>query len=199
MHPTLRQLLAARAGHFQMESGYHSEQWFELGRLFAEPQRIRPLATELAHRLAAHRLDAVCGPMTGGAHLAALIADALSLECVIADRYAPLPGSPNLFPVRYRVRDEFRGRVSGRRIAIVDDAISAGSAIRGTHSDLLACGAVPVVLSALIVFGPHAARFAQESALALEAITHTEFNLWPPAECPLCQRSIPLETISDAR
>ena len=43
---------------------------------------------------------------------------------------------------------------------LIDDAVSAGSAVRGTHADLLACGARPVALGALFVFGDAAARFS---------------------------------------
>ena len=39
----------------------------------------------------------------------------------------------------------------------MDDAISAGSAVRGTHADLIDCGALPVALGALVVFGDAAA------------------------------------------
>lgn len=46
MQDQLIALLAGRRGRFQMESGYHSEPWFDLGRLFADRKRLsdnRPL------------------------------------------------------------------------------------------------------------------------------------------------------------
>ncbi len=69
MQDKLIPLLAGRRGHFQMESGYHSERWFDLDVLFANPARLQPFVSELARRVARHRIDAVCGPMTGGAKL----------------------------------------------------------------------------------------------------------------------------------
>ena len=187
------QLLGARHGHFKMESGYHSGAWFELGSLFDDPNAVRPFVAELATRLSRHRPAAVCGPMTGGAKLAAMIATELGIDALVAERYE-MPGATGLFPVRYRIAEARRGTTSGRRIAIVDDAISAGSAVRGTHTDLIECGGLPVALGALVVFGDAAAQFAGENGLALEAIERRPFDMWRPAECPLCRDGVALDT-----
>jgi len=186
-------LLGVRRGHFKMESGYHSGTWFELGSLFDDPPTVRPFAAELARRLSSHRPDAVCGPMTGGAKLAEMIATELGLPAVVAER-SPRPGATGLFPVRYRIAEAQRANLRARRIAIVDDAISAGSAVRGTHADLIDCGALPVALGALIVFGDAAVTFASDKGLALETIERSPFDMWRPAECPLCEAGAALDT-----
>jgi orotate phosphoribosyltransferase len=187
------QLLGARHGHFEMESGYHSGTWFELGSLFDDPDTVRPFVAELATRLSRHRPDAVCGPMTGGAKLAEIVATELGIDAVTAERF-DAPGATGLFPVRYRIAEAHRQKAAGRRIAIVDDAISAGSAVRGTHADLIRCGALPVALGALVVFGDAAAHFAAENGLALEGIERMPFEMWRPAECPLCKDGVVLDT-----
>jgi len=186
-------LLAARRGHFKMESGYHSGTWFELGSLFDDPVTVRPFVADLAHRLSPHRPDAVCGPMTGGAKLAEMTATELGINAIVAER-SETPGATGLFPVRYRIAEPQRRTTSGRRIAIVDDAISAGSAVRGTHTDLIECGALPVALGALVVFGDAAVQFAADNGLALEAIERMPFDMWRPAECPLCKDGVALDT-----
>jgi orotate phosphoribosyltransferase len=185
-------LLGARHGHFKMESGYHSATWFELGSLFDDPVTVRLMA-ELARRLYPHQPDAVCGPMTGGAKLAEMVATELGIDAVTAERF-DTPGATGLFPVRYRIAEAQRQKTRGRRIAIVDDAISAGSAVRGTHADLIACGARPVALGALVVFGDAAAKFAADNGLALEAIERVPFDMWRPADCPLCKDGVALDT-----
>lgn len=197
MQDELLQLLAGRRGHFQMESGYHSELWFNLDSLFEPPGRLRPMIAELARRLAAHRIDAVCGPMLGGARLARLISAELGLGDFFTERFEP-PGATGLFPVKYRVPPSQRDAVRGQAVAIVDDAVSAGSALRGTHADLLACGARPVAIGALFVFGEAAARFAADQGLALENIAQMSFGMWPPTACPLCRAGVGLEKISEA-
>lgn len=199
MRDELIGLLAGRRGHFRMESGYHAEQWFELDRLLAQRERLRPFVTELARRLAAHRVDVVCGPMTGGAELAERIAAELGVAAGRAERFAPARAAAvELFPVRYEVPAAQREVIRGKRVAIVDDAISAGSAVRGTHADLLAGGAQPVAMGALVVFGDAAGRLAARHGLALEAIARMEFRLWTPAECPWCRAGVAVETVADA-
>ena len=195
MQEELIKLLAGRRGHFQMESGYHSEWWFNLGSLFERPEELRPFVTELARRLSRHRIEAVCGPMTGGAKLARMIAGELGIGDFFTERFEP-PSAAGLFPVTYRLPAAQREKVRGQPVAIVDDAISAGSAARGTLADLLACGARPVVLGALFVFGEAADRFAAERGLALEGIARQPFALWNPAECPLCRAGLGLEKVS---
>ena len=186
-------LLGVRHGHFKMESGYHSGTWFELGSLFDDPDTARPFVVELARRLLRHRPDAVCGPMTGGAKLAEMIATELGIDPIIAER-SETPGATGLFPVRYRIAEAHRPRTRGKRIAIVDDAISAGSAVRGTYTDLLECGGLPVALGALLVFGDAADQFAADNGLALEAIERMRFDMWRPADCPLCKGGVALDT-----
>ena len=194
---SLQKLLAGRRGHFQMESGYHSERWFDLDSLFDQPEKLKPFAGELGRRLASHGINAICGPVTGGATLAGIIGRELGLEFFAAERFVD-PRATGLFPVHYQGPAAARERVRGRRIAIVDDAISAGSAVRGTYADLMACGARPAALGALFVFGAAAGKFAAEKALPLEAIAQIEYGLWQPADCPLCRAGVAVEIVSDA-
>ncbi len=197
MSDDLPTLLAGRRGHFRMESGYHSEQWFNLDKLFDDRARLQPFVDELARRLSAHRIDAVVGPMTGGAKLADLIAAKLRIESFHTERHET-PIATGLFPVRYLVPAAQRDRLHGKTVALVDDAISAGSAVKGTHADLLTCGAKPVACGALIIFGDAADTFASGQGLKLEAIARMAFGMWKPEVCPLCLAGIPVERVSDA-
>src|SRR5690349_18977239 len=134
----LLELLDSREGHFLLESGHHGTLWLDLERLFVRPARLAPCAAELAARLAPHRVEAVCGPFSGGAFLAQLIATTLNADCYYAERL-PVGGSPH--SITYRVPTALRADLRGRRVAAVDDAINAGSAVRATLADLDACGA----------------------------------------------------------
>lgn len=192
----LIQLLAGRRGHFEMESGFHSELWFQLDSLFEQPERLRPFVSELARRFSTHAVDAVCGPMTGGAKLARMIADELGIACFHTERIEPA-GAAGLFSVKYRLPEAQRAAVGGKAVAIVDDAVSAGSAARGTLADLLVCEARPVALGALFIFGTAAERFAAAQGLALEGIARMSFGMWKPAECPLCAAGGIAEKVSD--
>jgi orotate phosphoribosyltransferase len=182
----LRDLLSLRRGHFQLESGHHGDLWLDLDALFQHPARIAPLIEELGDRLASHAIDAVCGPLTGGAFVAFAIAARRDLQFFPAERFADATGA------RYRIPASLRPRLAGVRIAIVDDVINAGSAVRGTYADLQSCGADVCALGALAILGPHAARLG----LPLERMLALDNTLWPPAECPMCASAVPLEDLA---
>jgi len=194
MAGTVSALVSRRSGHFRMESGYHSAWWHELESVFDRPVQLRPFVSELAVRLSSHRPEAVCGPESGGAKLAGMIASELGVACLIAERFETR--ASGMFPVAYRIPATGRQSASDRSVAIVDDAISAGSAVRGAYADLVACGARPVAIGALIVFGDAAARFAADAGLALEGLERLPLDLWLPQDCPLCAAGVALERIA---
>lgn len=197
MKDELIRLLAGRRGHFAMESGYHSEWWFELNALLAKRELLRPFVSELARRVSLHDVEVICGPMTGGAQLAEMIGAELNLPVAFSERFEPADAK-GLFPIRYAIPSNQRERVRGRRVAIVDDAVSAGSAVRGTFADAVACGGIPVAMGALFIFGNAAEEFAARHNLRLEGIAPLPFATWKPEDCPHCRAGEPLEKVSDA-
>jgi len=185
-------LVARNEGHFRLESGYHTDQWLELDQLFRRPAPLRPFIDELAGRIAAHGVDVVCGPLTGGAFLAALLAAALGVEFAFSERV--MSDRAGLFPIDYRIAPALRATIRGHRVAIVDDAISAGSAMKGTYGDVEACGATPVVIGALLVMGTAGPQFAAAKGIPLECLADLPLNMWLPEACPLCAAGIALAT-----
>ncbi len=192
MNEELFKLLAARKGHFRLESNHHGELWLDLELLCLRPGAVRPFAVELARRMAGHRIEAVCGPLVEGAFVALMVAGELGAEFVYAERFAR-PGGKELYPVEYRLPEALRRKVCGRRVAIVNDVINAGSAVRGTWADLQACGAETMAVGALLVLGTWAEAFAADKGVALESIATVPNRLWRPEECPLCAAGMPME------
>jgi orotate phosphoribosyltransferase len=167
-------LVRARRGHFAFPSGFHGDLWLELDAMFAAPRDVVPLAAELAARLPP--ADVVCGPMTGGALLAQLVALERGAELV----WSELP--------RYEIPAPFAERLSGRQVAVVDDAINAGSAVDATIAALRAGGAEVVALGALMRLG---GGYSPDVPFAyLEDVAS---GLWPADRCPLCARGVPVD------
>jgi orotate phosphoribosyltransferase len=189
------ELTAGRRGHFQLESGYHSELWFDLDSLFAVPQLIDPLVGQLADLIRRYEVAAVCGPLLGGAFLAQLVAGKLDVEFCFTERVMPRDAQ-GLYPANYRLPPAFAPRLRGRRVAIVDDVMSAGSALRGTYSELQTHGAVPVVAGALVVLGDTGAAFFAEQKISVEAVIREDYSLWLPSQCPLCASGTVLEDVA---
>ena len=189
-------LLAARRGHFRFESGHHGDLWLELDPLYLRPGRLRPFAAELARRLGAHSVEAVCGPLVGGAFLAQMVAQEMDLEFYFAEPYTR-PRPDGLYPVGYRIPDALRPSARGKSVAVVDDVINAGSAARGAFAALQSCGARPVALGALLVLGTPASDFAASEGITLEGLAYLPNVLWEPSACPLCASATPLEGVAE--
>src|SRR5438067_11894598 len=127
-------LLVPQKGHFRFESGHHGDLWLEIPRMYLWPSRLLPLAGELARRLAGHGVEAICGPLVEGAFLAQMVAQHLDVEFYYAEQYLRSP-SDGLYPVGYRIPEALRSAARGKRVAVVDDVLNAGSAVRGAFQD----------------------------------------------------------------
>jgi orotate phosphoribosyltransferase len=134
-------------------------------------------------------VNAICGPLVEGAFVALFVACELGLEFSYAER--SVSGKSGLYPVDYRLPPALRARLRGRRVAIVNDVINAGSAVRGAFEDLAACGAETVAVGALLVLGSLAPTFAANRNVPLESLAHAPNTLWTPADCPLCSAGVP--------
>jgi orotate phosphoribosyltransferase len=185
-------LVDGRRGHFRMESGYHGRLWLELDALFAEPRRLEPFVDTLCAALRPYSIDVACGALVGGAFLAQLVARSLNVEyCYTKPVVTHDPD--RLFPVSYELPDACMTRVAGRRVAMLDDVMSAGSALRGTYAALVNASAAPVVAGALMVLGTTGIRFFAQQGVPVEAAVRDDFESWVPSECPLCAAGVPLE------
>jgi orotate phosphoribosyltransferase len=186
-------LVSARDGHFQLESGYHSALWLDLDTLFIDPNKVAPLVSRLAGNISAHQPSVVCGPLVGGAFLAQLIANELGIEFCYTEKVgtAEITG---LYQIEYALPRAFRGRVAGARVALVDDVMSAGSSLRATFTTLRDVGAIPVVVGALMVLGSKGEAFFRDLGVPVEAVERREYQVWEQAQCPLCASRVPIET-----
>lgn len=195
MQDEVLELLSARRGHFLFESGHHGSLWLDLELLCLRPQLVQPLAAELARRLADAQAEIVCGPLVEGAFVGLMVASELNCSFVYTERFAR-PSPNGLFSMGYRVPEPLRSRLAGRRVAIVNDVINAGSAVRGSLADLEACGASVVAIGCLLVLGTAAFEFATARTIPLETIAKRPSELWEPAECPLCAAGAPLQDVA---
>jgi orotate phosphoribosyltransferase len=175
-------LVRPRRGHFELGTGYHGDVWLELDGLFLRPARLQPHIDALADQLNQHQPEAVCGPMEGGAFLALTLATTLGVAFLPGYRDGStgyrLPGVP--------------GGIEGWRVALADDAVNAGTAIRACDRELQQCGATPVAVAALLALGPAEAAGQDALKLPFYAAAELPSQAWPAAACPLCASGTPL-------
>ena len=87
-------------GHFDLGSGHHGDVWLELDALLLRPAWLRPPVRWMADRLREHAVNAVCGPVEGGAFLAYAVSDLLTAAFLPGyrtpggtSRISPAPGA----------------------------------------------------------------------------------------------------------
>jgi orotate phosphoribosyltransferase len=195
MKETLLSLVRGRQGHFKLESGHHGDLWLPLETLCLRSREIQPFAAQLAAKLRQYTVEAVCGPLVEGAYIALLVSLELGCNFVYAERFANM-AHKGLYPVEYRLPKALHAAVKSKRVAIVNDVISAGSAVRGAFFDLQSIGADVVAIGGLLALGDSIAGFAAEHQVALELLQQMPHNLWTPSRCPLCAAGQPLEVDS---
>ena len=185
------QLLPKREGHFVFESGHHGQLWLDLELLFLHPERVQPLAEALADRLRAYQPSAVCGPLVEGAFVGLMVAASLRVPFSYSEPVRDHRAT-GLFPLSYPIPKSLQPRLRGQRVAIVNDVINAGSAVRGTLASLEACGAQPVAIGTLAVYGGAATELAAAHGVALQTLASFPSRIWEPSACPLCAKGVPL-------
>jgi orotate phosphoribosyltransferase len=189
-------LLDGRAGHFQLESGHHGELWLDLDAFLLRPALLTPHVESLARGLAERvEPEGICGPLLGGALVASAVAAALDCELYVAEPAPPTGPPGELFRARYAVPPPVRARLAGRRLAVVDDVVNAGSATRATVADLRAAGATVVGIGAMVVLGDRASEYAEREGVPLVYVEALPNRIWAPEACPLCAAGEALEDI----
>ena len=192
MPDDVNDLLASREGHYVFESGLHGRLWLDLEQLFSRPGRIAPLAARLAARLDAQRPDVICGPLVGGALLAQMVALTADIPFVYTERTAWTPGAA--WSARYELPRPLEHLVRGQRVAVVDDAVNAGSALRATVAAVCRAGGEVVTLAALLRLGDTVEPYLADQGLSLHTLAVRDNTLWPAEQCPLCARGVPIDS-----
>jgi orotate phosphoribosyltransferase len=166
MNKSLISLVNGRKGHFQMESGHHGDLWYQLETLCLHSREIRTFAGRLAVQFEQYEAEVVCGPLVEGAFVALLVSIEVGCQFAYAERFAD-PARKGLYAVEYRVAKALEAAVKGKRVAIVNDVILAGSAVRGTYFDLWELGAQIVAIGALLPWALQSSSLRPSSASLL--------------------------------
>jgi orotate phosphoribosyltransferase len=107
------------------------------------------------------------------------------------------PAVAGLFAVSYPIPEPLGRELRGRRVAIVNDVINAGSEVRGTLTALEHCAAQPVAIATLAAYGDAASALAVAHDVPLETPASFPSRIWEPSECPLCATGMPKHSSSE--
>jgi orotate phosphoribosyltransferase len=202
------QLARPIRGHFDLGTGYHGDMWLDLDALLLRPASLRQAVRWMADRLREHAVDAVCGPVEGGAFLAYAVADLLAAAFLPGYRtpgetagyhLPPVPGGiagdrsrPVLGGIAGDHSRPASGGIGGWRVGIVDDAVNAGTAVAACAAAVRAQDAVPVAVTSLLALGDASEAIPARLGVPFYPAATLPSRTWPAARCELCAEAIPL-------
>jgi orotate phosphoribosyltransferase len=191
----LRRLVGAREGHFLFESGHHGSLWLDLDAMLWDPTALEVCLRPLADTAGTVGVDLVVGPLVGGALIGFRIAERLGVPFAYVEPYGDDDG---LYSARYRLPAAVRSRVKGRRVAIVDDVINAGSAVRAAAAAVRSAGGEVVLIAGLLRLGETSLGHPDLAGVRRFSSAAWPNTLWEPAQCPLCARGVAMDRTSPA-
>jgi orotate phosphoribosyltransferase len=169
---------AVLKGHFLLASGLHSPVYWEKFRVLQHPPSTVKLCAMIAEHFRGDRVQAVAGPTTGGVILAYEVARQLGIRALYAER-AEAGG-----------RAFRRGQtlVSGERVLVVDDVLTAGGSVRDVIGAVHALGGELIGIGVLVDRSQGPIDFG----VPLFSCLKTTAETYRPQACPLCATGEPL-------
>ena len=164
-------------GHFLLHSGRHSDQFIQMAQAFQYPDKVSALCAELAAKLKPYGARVVVGPAVGGILMAYAVGQALGIRALYTEKQEGV----------HRLSRGFRIG-PGEPVAVVDDVSTTGDSVRQTMAVVREAGGKVVAAGLIVDRSGGAVTFD----VPLVALASLKMSTWPPAECPLCTKRVPL-------
>jgi orotate phosphoribosyltransferase len=164
-------------GHFQLRSGLHSNRFFQAALVLQHPPLAERLCADLAARVRDLGDKTVISPAVGGLIVGQEVARALGVRAIFADKEEGQLVLKRGFTL-----------AAGEPVLVAEDVVTRGGRVQQTADLVLAHGARPVAIAALVDRSGGAAHFT----IPFHALLQLELATYPPESCPLCRAGTPL-------
>ncbi|MGD0780874.1 MAG: orotate phosphoribosyltransferase [Dehalococcoidales bacterium] len=166
-------------GHFLLTSGLHSPVYWEKALVIQYPEYTERLCRMIADHYRQSGAQVVAGPTTPGIILAYETARQLGVRSIFAERDES--GGGRVLRRGFQI-------APGEKVLIVDDIMTTG----GSVNEVIA--AVKKLQGDIVGVGVLVLRSSKEPDFGVPfyACHRTEVITYPPKDCPLCAKGIPL-------
>lgn len=169
---------AVLSGHFQLNSGRHSDRYIEKFQLLQWPEHTRAVCARMADAARPLGARTVVGPTTGGVILAYEVARQLGLRGIFAERD---PGGGRSLQRGFTLAPD-------EPVLVVDDILTSGESVSDTLAAVRRAGGRPVAVAVMVDRSGGRLDFG----VPLFATTEVTMQLYDPADCPLCRAGVSL-------
>lgn len=176
---------ALLSGHFRLSSGLHSEKYLQCALVLQYPDLAEKLCRELASRFGSGgaKTDAIVSPAIGG--------------IVVGQEVARYFGCRALFCEREEGRMKLRRGFDigkGEGVLVVEDVITTGGSVKEILEVVKGKGGEVRGVGAIV--DRSKPPFSEELAILkipLKSLLKINIETYPPEECPICKKGVPLE------
>jgi len=159
-------------GHFLLSSGRHSPNYLQCALILKDPVNARQVGRGIAEKWADERIDLVIGPALGGIVVAFVVADALGVPAIFAER---ADGDMTL-------RRGFEIE-PGARVLVAEDVITTGGSALETARLVESMGGVVVGIASIVDRSD-----GRDMGCRFRSLLKVDFPTYAPEECPLCKQ-----------
>lgn len=173
----LKDLKVLQEGHFLLNSGLHSQYYFQKFRILENPDATAQLCSIIAQEFKDKKVEWVIGPTTGGIIIAFEVARQLGLCCGFAEE-------------RNGKRVVGRGfDIEDKRVLLVDDVMTTGKSLIETLGAIREKGGEVIGVAVLIDRSTEKLPFIPFSVYKQEVVNFNREN------CRLCKSGVPLQKL----
>ncbi len=176
--------------HIVYTSGKHGSTYLSKDAIYPHTKEISAICREIAERFKDKRIDVVAAPALGGIILSQWTAYYL---CELTDKEVlgvyteKTPDKDQIFTRGY---DKL---VKGKRVLIVEDITTTGGSVMKVVVSVKAAGGEAVGVCVLANRNPDEIN-SKTLGLPYQSLAEIRMQAWDEAECPLCQKGVPINT-----
>lgn len=187
----LQRVGAFQEGHFQYASGEHGRVYVNKDALYARTMETSHLCRAMAKEFVSVRPNVIVGPAVGGVVLAQWTAYHLTVLtgrevfAVYADKSDDGRG--------YVIKRGYDQIVNGQRVLVVEDILNSGASAAKTVDAVRTAGGTVIGLGALCSRRDVVLKDVGDVPITV-ALSSVELESWDPADCPLCEAGVAIDT-----